>query len=455
MKGERRERIFIAAGLAVLMVLGMMPRLTLASTDRFSVISFHPNPDTGRYFFVQGTESLPKWRYTIGTFFTYANWPLNIEQQTNYIRRGGVITATTDLNRGIENLFYEYFYGAFGITDHISLSFDFPLFWYYRYYSPVSVARTGETEAFKPGDLRFSAKFTIVDLKDSPVGFALIPAISAPTGEDDQFLGDDGVTGELRAVVEGKPHERVNLAFNVAYQTRSQKVVLNNIEFRDRMDFSLAAAVRVAKNVSIIAEAEAITPTTDFFATRASSPAEARAGVRWEPGHKGITVGLGGTVGIVHGAGAPRYSGFLNVAYSNARVPRKPAPETVSLPSLEEIEDCIVIPDGTGDHYRAVCSTYFGFNKSMVQHSDAIKAIVDFVKQSKGTVAIDVRGWTDPVGPSSYNKALSMRRAKSVARLIEQALGDARSRVEIRVLGIGEDTVSPHRVGRRAEVIVK
>ncbi len=284
------------------------------AADRFSVIDVHPNADLGHYFFVQEAETLPQLGWNVGMLTRYDYRLLDIKFLTTVVTPGGG-TTTTETHNGIDNLIYQYFYASFGITDRVALMIDFPLYYAFKYGWTTPTTTTNSWFYFKPGDIWLYAKFNLYDIAKHRVGIALIPAVSFPTGDDGKFLGDVGVTGEAKLVVEGRPNDTVRMAFTTAFQTR-ENVDVNDISFRDTLKFAFGLNYAVVKDVGLIAEIEAHTATRNFFSERRTSPVEARLGARWYPQDSGLTVGGGLAAGLVHGAGAPLVAGFVSVGYN-------------------------------------------------------------------------------------------------------------------------------------------
>ena len=422
------------------------------AADRFSIINIHPNADVGRYFFVQGSETLPQLKLNVGTFSIYDNHPLRLNTQTVIVRRSG--TTVTRETHGIDNLVYQYFYGALGLTNGISLMVDAPVFLYYDY-SELSGGQTVSGKYhFKPGDVWISAKFRALDVNKHPVGLAFIPSVSIPTGRDQNFLGDVGVTGELRAVLEAKPADRLLLAFNAGYQTRKDRVEMTGLSFRDRVILSLGANYKVTDNASLIGEVETQTATNHFFSEKNTTPTEARLGVRWHPGGGYWALGIGGSAGIIYGAGASRYSGFLTASLSSQRFSPKPEVARAEEVPEKEMDQCFSV-SSEDDHYHIVCIVHFGFDKTQTGDTDVVSNVANYIKSEEGVVDVEVRGWTDKVGTTEYNKELALERAKSVAELVKKDLGEDKNKAKIEVLGIGKDTVSARSAARRVEIIVK
>jgi len=102
-----------------------------------------------------------------------------------------------------------------------------------------------------------------------------------------------------------------------------------------------------------------------------------------------------------------------------------------------------------------MCKAYFGFDETKSDNYKAILDIVDLIKNARGKVKVEIRGWTDAVGTEIFNKGLSLQRAQYVAVAIENALGDMKKKAKIRVLGIGEDESSPPEKARRADTLLK
>jgi hypothetical protein len=283
-----------------------------------------------------------------------------------------------------------------------------------------------------------------------------MPFISFPTGRESDFLGDQGVTGEGRLIVEGRPIDPLLLSFNIAFKTR-EKVEIADFSFRDVLIFALGLNWRMVDDVALIAEVESQTATSDFYGSQRTSPAEARLGVRWNPGGGNWEFGGGASGGLVHGAGMPRVAGFLNVRYRN-RIKRDPMFTPDIFAELGEQEDCMMlsVDDGTASNrYRVMCSTYFGFDEATAHDHRVILGIIDLVKKAQRTVQIEIRGWTDTTGNVHYNDKLSFERAEYIAAAIRRGLGEDVNKARIRVIGAGEDRVSPAEKARRTDSLLK
>ncbi len=86
--------------------------------------------------------------------------------------------------------------------------------------------------------------------------------------------------------------------------------------------------------------------------------------------------------------------------------------------------------DLINDGYVAV---YFDFDKSTPKNSEATNFILTYLR-SNPDASVEVNGFADSVGNANYNKRLSEKRAKNVAKLLEQT-GVSSSRIKINAQG--------------------
>lgn len=81
-------------------------------------------------------------------------------------------------------------------------------------------------------------------------------------------------------------------------------------------------------------------------------------------------------------------------------------------------------------------AVYFDFDKSTPKNAEATNFLVTYLR-SNPNATVEVNGFADSVGNASYNQRLSEKRAKNVAKILEQA-GISSSR--IKTTANGEDT---------------
>jgi len=83
------------------------------------------------------------------------------------------------------------------------------------------------------------------------------------------------------------------------------------------------------------------------------------------------------------------------------------------------------------DSYVAM---YFDFNKTQPKNIDAAHFVLTYLK-SNPNATVQINGYADSVGSSSYNNTLSENRAKNVAKILEDA-GISKSRITVSGKGI-------------------
>ncbi|HLW42001.1 MAG TPA: OmpA family protein [Flavobacterium sp.] len=81
-------------------------------------------------------------------------------------------------------------------------------------------------------------------------------------------------------------------------------------------------------------------------------------------------------------------------------------------------------------------AVYFDFDKSTPKNAEATNFLITYLR-SNPNATVEVNGFADSVGNANYNQRLSEKRAKNVAKILEQS-GISSSRIN--VVAKGEDT---------------
>lgn len=269
-----------------------------ADTTRFSVVTAYPTPDGGPYFTVAGSATLSRLQWHAGTSFDFSYKPLKTNTQ-------GVI----------DRLLVEHFYGAFGLADWLSLGVDMPIVWLNHFADPETAGSrpTNETDL---GDICFQVKFRILDKTKYPVGLAIIPFITEPTGTETYFMGDDGVTGGGVFVLDGDIGNRVQLTLNIGLQGH-KAIKWRNID-QNTISLLLGAgmSVKATEDLLFAVDARVKSSTNHFFNKRTDTPAEAIGGLKYKIGDSGVQLYAGGGAGIIREAGAPMFRGIVGFSYT-------------------------------------------------------------------------------------------------------------------------------------------
>src|SRR5262245_23985752 len=98
------------------------------------------------------------------------------------------------------------------------------------------------------GDIRLDAKPRLLDNKKYPVGIALVPFVTFPTGSDSHLVGNGKFTGGALAVLDSKRiADRVSLALNVGAQLRDEVTLSPGSVIGHQFLYSAAANVALVK----------------------------------------------------------------------------------------------------------------------------------------------------------------------------------------------------------------
>lgn len=144
----------------------------------------------------------------------------------------------------------------------------------------------------------------------------------------------------------------------------------------------------------------------------------------------------------------------LGLQYTFGKKKAEPAPVVEAAPVVEP-EPVVEVPVKTVLPY----DIYFAFDSAHVAQSENsdLKSIADYLAAHPDQVA-QIRGFADSTGAQSYNKTLSEKRAKAVAKRLVEEYGVDASRLD--TVGYGEmypaasnDTKANRKLNRRATTV--
>jgi outer membrane protein OmpA-like peptidoglycan-associated protein len=277
------------------------------------------------------------------------------------------------------------------------------------------------------GDIRLNLKGRILDNERYPVGIALVPFVTFPTGSDNHFTGNGKVTGGGLLVLETpRIAEWFSAALNVGAQIRQQAQLTSGTAVDDQFLIGAAANFGITENVHFIAELNGWTPFQDFWENDIRN-LEGNGAVRWFP-MKGLGLTLGGGTGILDAIGAPDWRVFASIGY------RHPREEEVALPREEVIRTNKI---------------HFEFDKAVIKRASfpVLDNIVAILKSRDDVESIRVEGHTDAKGSDEYNQNLSERRAAAV---MEYLTSHGVPRNKLSSVGKGESVpVAPNEINGR------
>ncbi|MBU0504761.1 MAG: OmpA family protein [bacterium] len=400
-----------------IMVLTML----LGSTSAFAlnVQNFQPSQLYSNGLQLHTSDALKKWDMSLGFATNYVHNPLEV----------GRIGAAARTQGLVDQLLTTDFLVSVGLTDWWTLNLDVPVNWYHNIAPGIIATRDKGGPEF--GDIRFSSKFTLYNASKTKHGWGLafIPYVTAPTGDQNVFVGYANATGGAILAVDKIIKSN---RFYVNTGIRFNDETLQNIDIQHEFVFGVGYQRPLIKkaDLDIILEMTGSTTFNNFFTDEVTTPLDFHLALKKAfLKNKNLVAYVGGSRGITGGYGSPDFRVFTGLSYTFSIKPR-----AKFLPGI----------------------VYFRFDKSVLDnpYEPIVDRIASYYVRHKKT-HFTVHGHTDAVGPNAYNYKLAKKRAESVKKeLIQRGVPGA----HIKVLIHGEEkpvatnkTIQGRALNRRAE----
>lgn len=275
----------------------------LAKTSSFPAQIFSPTTDNSPFLGIQASQTLPPLRFSTGLGVDYARTPLKCQgcPSENIVR----------------NLTMVHPLFGIGIIDGFELGISIPVAVDLDFYSPANGANTRDIAM---SDIRLEGKYRLLDLEKYPIGLALLPFVTLPTGDSDQFVGSGQLTGGLTLILDGDAGSRLKLALNTGYLMR-EDVTRFGTQIDDEFIYGVGASLRTLKKLDLIAELSGYVVVQAFAEDNIQSPMEARFGMCYRA-TPSLSVELGNGIGLIDGVGSPSYRAIALFRFS----PEKKSP---------------------------------------------------------------------------------------------------------------------------------
>ncbi len=309
-----RYRRLIPAVLLLSLLVGSGAQ---ARSTSYDAIRARPAVDARHYFTVYDSRPLGKLNFQASFEFDYIYKPV----RANLI--GTTVTRTV-----VKDLYIGHVIAAMGFIDGFGAGVDIPVVFYESYTDPASNANSSTTAM---GDIELDLKASFFELAkfDSPVGLALVPFVTFPTGRGSRFIGNNSFTFGGKLVVDNAAplFDMFNVALNVGYRARSKMndpVLIADVN--DEFLYGLGLSLQPIPMVEIVGEATGYTEAGNFFKNKSVTAAEIGGGVRLYLGQsRNIGIAVGGTAGMTKTLGSPKFRAFSRFSYEfKSRVLPKP-----------------------------------------------------------------------------------------------------------------------------------
>lgn len=390
------------------------------------VQSFNPRTGYLSGYQLYTSQTLPAGYISLGVAANYTSNPLEVGRVVNNPRVNGLVDDFATIN---------YLLSA-GLTNWLTVNVDMPMNAYYNI-GPVFIANRdqGGTDA---GDLRFTAQIKLLDAMTSKNnwGVALVPYITAPTGNQARYFGDTNATGGAYAVVDKIFGEKNHVYMNVGVRFR-EKEVISNLNVGHELLYGIGYQRPISEKHGWhgMVEFNGSTTFSKFWNEEVTSPFEGHLAVqkRWLK-DRNLVGTLGVTYGLTVGYSAPDYRIQSGLSYTFGAHQQKKKPfvfETVHFP--------------------------FDSDRYYQKHETFLNKVAKHWKKKGKNEEILLRGHTDGKGDNQYNINLANRRANRVkSSLVKKGVPSRYMTTE--VLGESEpqstnNTERGRHLNRRVEVL--
>ncbi|MBI1909065.1 MAG: transporter [Deltaproteobacteria bacterium] len=275
-----------------------------AKSASFDTILFKPATDNNLYAGIYGADSLNQWQYTFGLYTDISANSLKA------FTGAGVSTGNIISYNLVGN-----FYGSVGLLPFLSTGLNLPVAFLESFNDPTTGANSKE---FESGDLGLNFKLKALDHERFPVGIAIVPFVTFPTGSDTHFTGSGKITGGFLAVIDSpRLFDRLSLSLNTGVLARSEATVVSSTNIGTQFLYGLGANLAVLSPLDLLVELRG--SSSNFFKKAPQSPLEIEPMVRYYFPRLNLAFTAGGGTGIIEGVGAPEWRVLAGVSYLIAR----------------------------------------------------------------------------------------------------------------------------------------
>jgi outer membrane protein OmpA-like peptidoglycan-associated protein len=313
-----------------------------AQAPNIDVTLFHPTDTAEGYFGVDGAFTVRHLGFSAGLFAGWAHHPLVLRHADGTIAQNGLVIGS---QLGMDVV------GSFGVFGRLEFGIDLP-FTPFQDTNDAALGLKGGLGATAVGDLRIDVKGLLYGLRlphENRIGFTLIAGLTVPSGDGGSFLGDGGVTGRPRIVIEWR-NRSAGAAINFGAVLRASRQFAD-LYVGHQLSYGAAGRYHVGAGVELLAELAGLVGIGQPGALKASEiPLEILGGARWNA-KLGFQVSLAGGGGLTRGYGTPDGRVILGFRYQSPN--EKAPPRDSDGDGVPDREDRC--PDAPGPAFNRGC----------------------------------------------------------------------------------------------------
>ena len=230
------------------------------------------------------------------------------------------LVRTTTLSDGtlqedvlVGSSFATHLAGGYNILGQVRLDLDIPI---YPYVGGADNPASGAAI----GDIRLQGVVPLIEGEDAPLGVAIIPLITLPSGNTETFTGSAGVGGGLTVAAGLRPVEALALVANAGIYGTPKDALGGTLAFGSGLALGLGGNYAISDAVKLGAELDALLTLAGGLGPYNKNPVELHVYGAFGD-HDGLAATLGLGTGLVSGVGAPALRVIGGLTWRHAGVP--------------------------------------------------------------------------------------------------------------------------------------
>ncbi len=265
-----------------------------AAQDQGYARRFYPSAVLSPYLTIDGTRTHGDGQLAFSAMGTFEQRPLVLFGDDGK-RRADIVRyrLTTDLTL------------AYGALEWLDVGVALPVV---ANQEGRNVDDTADLAAFAFADPGVTAKATVLDRADWPLGVAVLAGVTLPLGDADAFAGEANATAFGKLALELPLDNRTDVALNGGYRLRERSRI-NQVFVDDELMVGLGVSWRQAHDLAFVGDFNVATRIEGAFLVPEETPGDVNAGVRWHI-FQGAQLVAGVGAGVLPGFGSPTYRVF-------------------------------------------------------------------------------------------------------------------------------------------------